>query len=156
MCSSDLSSVPSGGYALFHFDGTVGKFTLKSTSVAGIVSAPTFNPAGGTYTSAQSVTITSPTSGAAIRYTIDGSTPTSATGIVYSGAVQIAGSTTLKAIAYLAGMTDSAVSTAVYTINLPQVSAPTFNPAGGTFTSAQSVTITTTTGGASIRYTTDG
>ncbi|MGD0777611.1 MAG: DUF2341 domain-containing protein, partial [Candidatus Solibacter sp.] len=149
-------TVPSGGNALFHFSGTVGKFTLKSTSVAGIVSAPTFSPAGGTYTSAQPVTITSLTTGASIRYSIDGSTPTETTGTVYSGAVQIAATTTLNAIAYLAGMTDSAVSTAVYTINLPQVSAPTFNPPGGIFTSAQSVTIATTTGGASIRYTTDG
>ena len=34
---------------------------------------PIFSPGGGTYTSAQSVTITSSTSGASIRYTTDGS-----------------------------------------------------------------------------------
>ena len=60
---------------------------------------------------------------------------------------------TLKAIAYEAGMTDSAVASASYTI---QVAAPTFEPPAGAYSSAQSVTISTTTAGASIRYTTDG
>jgi hypothetical protein len=36
------------------------------------------------------------------------------------------------------------------------VSAPTFNPSPGTYPSAQNVTITTATTGATIRYTTDG
>jgi hypothetical protein len=40
-------------------------------------------------------------------------------------------------------------------IQLPMVAAPTFSPAAGTYTSAQAVTISTTTSGASIRYTTD-
>src|ERR1022692_4323700 len=120
------------------------------------VAAPVFNPAGGTFASALSVTITTTTGGASIRYTTDGSTPSETIGTIYSTAVAVSSTTTLKAIAYGAGMIDSAISSAAYTINLPQVAAPVFNPAGGTFTSAQSVTITTTTGGASIRYTTDG
>ncbi|HXC02585.1 MAG TPA: chitobiase/beta-hexosaminidase C-terminal domain-containing protein, partial [Opitutaceae bacterium] len=37
-----------------------------------------------------------------------------------------------------------------------QVAAPTFSPGGGNYSSAQNVSITSTTGGASIRYTTDG
>jgi hypothetical protein len=47
-------------------------------------SAPSFSPGGGTYSSAQSVSITTSTSGASIRYTTDGSTPTSSSGTVYS------------------------------------------------------------------------
>ena len=41
------------------------------------------------------------------------------------------------------------------TLIIPGVAAPTFNPPAGTYSSAQSVTIGTTTSGASIRYTTD-
>ena len=86
------------------------------------VAAPTFSPGGGSYTGAQSVTIGTATSGATIRYTTNGSTPTSTSGTVYSGAVSVASSLTLKAIAYKSGMSDSTVSTASYTIV----------PAGGT------------------------
>ena len=114
---------------------------------------PTFNPVAGTYGAAQSVTISSTTGGAAIRYTTDGSTPTETAGTVYSSAVSISVDTTLQAIAYATGYTDSAVSSGVYAI---QCATPTFNPVAGTYGAAQSVTISTTTGGAAIRYTTDG
>ena len=40
------------------------------------VATPTFSPDGGTYSSAQSVSISCATSGASIYYTMDGSTPT--------------------------------------------------------------------------------
>jgi hypothetical protein len=117
---------------------------------------PVFSPAGGTYSSAQSVTITSSTSGASIRYTLDGSNPTPTTGTLYSGPVSIAATATLKAIAYASGYDNSAVTSASYTITVPSVAAPTFSPAGGTYSSAQSVTIASSTSGASIRYTLDG
>ncbi len=115
--------------------------------------APTFNPAAGIYAVPQSVTISTTTSGATIRYTTDGSTPSESAGTIYSGAVAISVNTTLKAIAYLSGMADSPVTSGVYHI---RCAAPTFNPPAGTYPSAQSVTITTTTSGATIRYTTDG
>jgi unsaturated rhamnogalacturonyl hydrolase len=120
--------------------------------------APTFNPGGGTYSIAQTVTISTTTGGASIRYTTDGSTPSETAGTIYSGPVSISTTTTLKAMAYESGFTDSAVTSAIYTISTggSTVAKPTFNPSGGTFSSAQTVTISTTTGGASIRYTTDG
>ena len=63
-----------------------------------------FNPAAGTYSSAQSVVITSAETGAFIRYTTDGSTPpTSSTGTLYSGPVPVSSTTTLKAIAFKTG-----------------------------------------------------
>jgi hypothetical protein len=123
---------------------------------AGLVTAPAFSPVGGTYTTTQSVTITSATSGATIRYTTNGTTPTTTTGTVYSGPVAINSTTTLKAIAYKTGMTTSAVTSAAYTINLAQVATPSFNPVGGIYTSTQNVAITSATSGASIRYTTNG
>ena len=122
------------------------------------VANPTFSPAAGTYSSTQSVSISDATSGASIRYTTDGSTPSETAGTLYSGPISISSTTILNAIAYEAGMTDSAVTSATYTISGPiqQAAAPVFSPAAGTYTTAQNVTITSATGGASIRYTTDG
>lgn len=91
-------------------------YTLP-TIPGGTVSAPSFSPGGGTFSSAQSVTITSTTSGATIRYTTDGSTPTPSVGTVYSAPVNIAATSTLKAIAYKSGMTNSSVTSATYTIS---------------------------------------
>jgi hypothetical protein len=160
-----VTFTPTSGYtgpASFHYsvknaDGWTASGTASLTVTASTqCDTPSFNPGAGTYSSAQSVTISTTTSGATIRYTTDGSTPSSSYGTVYSGPVSINATTTLKAIAYKSGMTDSAVASGVFTINLPVVATPTFNPAAGTYSSAQSVTISTTTGGATIRYTTDG
>ena len=95
------------------------------------VAAPDFSPGAGTYTSAQSVTISSATTVATIRYTTNGTNPTSATGTVYSGPVNVASSLTLKAIAYKSGSADSAVTSAAYTINLPGTTLPLKINAGG-------------------------
>ncbi|SHH47087.1 beta-1,3-glucanase family protein [Massilia sp. CF038] len=121
------------------------------------VATPVISPAGGTFTSTQSVTLSSATSGAAIRYTLDGSTP-SASSALYAGAFSVAApGKTVKAIALKSGMNNSGVATAVFTIN--QVSAvanPSFAPAGGTYTSAQSVRLSTPTAGAAIWYAVNG
>lgn len=128
-------------------------YTISSTSQ---VATPTFSPAGGTYSTAQSVTISSATSGATIRYTTDGTTPTSSSP-VYSGPINVASTQTIKAYASKSGMTDSPVASVTYTINtVSQVATPTFSPAGGTYSTAQSVTLSCATSGATIRYTTDG
>lgn len=78
--------------------------------------APIFSPGPGTYVAAQSVTISSPTPGAAIHYTTDGSTPT-ASSTLYTGAISVAATKTINAIATVSGYFDSTVSTGLYTIN---------------------------------------
>ncbi len=119
--------------------------------------APTFSPGAGTYTSVQNVAITSTTGGVTIRYTTDGSAPSETNGTVYLGSpVSIGSTATLQAIAYESGYTDSNVTSGVYTINLPQAAGPVFSPTGGTYTSAQTVSISSATSGVSIHYTTDG
>jgi len=70
------------------------------------------------------VTISSATAGVSIRYTTDGSTPSSTQGTLYTGALTIAASTPLKAIAYKSGMADSSVSSAVYIIDPTPPSIP--------------------------------
>jgi uncharacterized repeat protein (TIGR03803 family) len=118
---------------------------------------PTFTPDAGTYTSAQSVSISSATSGATIRYTTDFTTPTETNGAIYSTPIAINSTTMLKAIAYKPLFaTDSAVANGTYTINLPPAAAPVFSPAAGSYASAQTLTITSPTSDATIRYTTDG
>ena len=146
------------------YNTTAGAFpTLSSASAnywadvcfnADIVAAPTFTPVAGTYSSAPSVTISTTTGGATIRYTTNGTTPSETVGTVYSSAVSITATSTLQALAYETGMFDSPVTTGVYTIT--QCATPTFNPVAGTFTTSTAVAISTATGGAAIRYTTNG
>ncbi len=80
------------------------------------VAAPVFSPAGGTYSAALNVTITSATAGATIRYTTDGSTPTGSSA-VYTGPISVTSTRTIKAIAMVPGMTNSNVTSATYTIS---------------------------------------
>jgi Chitobiase/beta-hexosaminidase C-terminal domain len=124
---------------------------------------PVFSPAGGTFTSAQSVKITTTTTtgSPAIYYTTDGTTPTypiTGTTKLYSGAISVSASETLNAITVATGFSNSGEGTASFVINLPQAATPTFNPPAGTYGPAQSVRIstTTTTGSPTIYYTTDG
>jgi formylglycine-generating enzyme len=119
------------------------------------VATPTFNPAGGTYTTAQTVTILCATDGAVIRYTLDGTAPTDSS-LTYSAPLSINQTATLKARSFKDGWSDSEIATAEYVINLLAVATPTFNPQDGTYTSAQSVTISCATSEATIRYTTNG
>ena len=76
--------------------------------------------------------------GRRIRYTTNGTTPSSTAGTVYSSAVGITATSTLQAIAYETGYTNSAVASGIYTI---QCATPTYSPAAGTFTTSTTVTI---------------
>jgi hypothetical protein len=119
----------------------------SSTPVA---ATPTFSVAGGTYSSAQSVTLSDSTAGALIYYTTDGTTPTTSS-LLYNGtAIKVSSPTeTLEAIAVASGFTNSAVATAAYTIT-PTGPAATLSPTeldfGSVFGSApaQSTTLTNT------------
>jgi hypothetical protein len=120
---------------------------------------PTFSPTGGTYTSTQSVTISDITMGSAIFYTLDGSTPATAAGgstFQYTTPVSVTASKTLRAIATAPGFSASAIGTASYVINSAAAAMPVITPATGTFATAQTVTITDSSPGATIYYTLDG
>jgi sugar lactone lactonase YvrE len=119
------------------------------------VAAPAFAPSAGNYSGPQSVTISTTTNGATIRYTTDGSTPTQTVGERYSAPITVSASETIKAFAYASGAPDSTVTTAAYAI-AGTVAAPVFSPLAGTYPTDQSVTISCTTPDAAIHYTMDG
>ena len=79
------------------------------------IAAPTFSPAGGTYSGVLDVTITCATDGASIYYTTDGTEPTKNSSL-YDYSVHIEKSTTIKAIAVKGEEAVSTVATATYNI----------------------------------------
>ena len=126
------------GYYSYNTSKYVVKFQPKATFtfIAGdapeAVATPTFTPAAGTYTSAQSVTIACATDGATIYYTTDGTEPSATNGTAYTSAINVSETTTIKAIAIKDGMTNSAVAEAEYIIDIPVDYAVTVSPDGGT------------------------
>jgi len=92
---------------------------MSATSLFGqVVATPTLNPNGGWFLTEQAVTVSCATSGATIRYTTNGLTPTSSDRTVASGGtVLIDRPLTFKANAFKTGMTTSATVTVVFTIS---------------------------------------
>ncbi|MGO9095117.1 MAG: IPT/TIG domain-containing protein, partial [Bryobacteraceae bacterium] len=157
--------------AAFDFvsNNAAGGFTINNTAVDGtsrqviymaigqpVAAAPSFSPSGGIYSTAQTVSLSTTTSGASIRYTTDGSTPSDTAGTLYTAPIKVSATTIIKAVAYASGFANSPVSTTTYTIGSGPAAAPTFSPPAGTYAGTQSVAISTTTIPASIRYTTNG
>ncbi|HLZ91729.1 MAG TPA: chitobiase/beta-hexosaminidase C-terminal domain-containing protein [Candidatus Acidoferrum sp.] len=88
-------------------------YTISGTQST--VATPTFSPVPGTYTGYQYVSMASATSGATIYYTTNGTTPTTSSP-KYVGPIIVHFTSTIKAFATAPNMTNSAVGTAVYTI----------------------------------------
>ena len=136
-------------------NGGIGTANVFGVTAGSAAATPTFSPAPGTYTSVQSVTISDATPGATIYYTTDGTTPTTSS-TKYTGSITVSSSEAINAIAVVSGLSNSAVATAAYTLNLPLAQTPVISVASGTYTSVQTVKITDATLGAKIYYTTDG
>ncbi len=119
-----------------------------------VVVAPVMSPVGGTFSGTQSVTLSTTTPSATIYYTTNGTNPTTSS-TQYTGAITVASTTTIKAFAVRSGYADSAVTTEVYTI-IPVAVMPVLTPTGGTFGSTVTLSMSTTTPGATIYYTTNG
>jgi hypothetical protein len=139
-----------------------GNFVLNWT-MESQVATPTFSPEGGTYNTNQFVSIGCTTPTASIHYTLNGNDPTEGDPVVLSGQeIEIDSSYTLKAKAWREGLTASSVKSSSYTIDTNEtnitlvVSKPQFVPASTNFVSNVVVTVTCSTPGAEIHYTTNG
>lgn len=109
---------------------------------------PTFNlTAGATYTDAQTLVITSTTADATIHYTVNGG----AEKIGQPAEFTENGNYTVDAWATKDGLTDSEHASITFTID-KKCAAPTFSLASGSYTTAQTVTITGPEG-STITYT---
>ena len=137
--------------------------TIPITTIAGIenwgsplgmVDTPTIDPPGGIYNSAQAVTLTANGNFIDVRYTRNGTEPTSQSQL-YVEPFVVSTATTVRARAFSALGDVSAVSSAVFAFQFGELAAPVITPAGGTFAEAPVVTITSLPG-ASVRYTLDG
>jgi len=105
---------------------------------------PSFTPAAGTYSSAQSVALSSGTADASIYYTTNGSTPTAGS-TQYSGPISVGASETIQAIAISPTMGTSMVENGAYVIEV--------NSGGGASFSLSASSTTAVTPGSSATST---
>jgi uncharacterized protein (DUF1800 family) len=97
-----------------------------------VTAPPVLTPPPGSYNGTQTIALFTSTAGASIRYTTDGSVPTSATGTLYSAPLSLPATATVKAIAYKSGLADSSVVSGLYTItHLPTLFVATLVPEAG-------------------------
>ena len=143
--AGDGSTFTADMYTTHKLGGTI-------TPPPSVVADPVIAPSGGTFDSPQSVSISTTTPSAAIHYTLNGATPASSDAL-YSGPLTVTSTGTIKAIAYATGFNPSGVTTANLTFS---VAPPTFSPDSGGFIGSQTVTLSSTTSGATICFTTDG
>jgi hypothetical protein len=100
----------------------------EGTGVTGFVEPVTFSVPRGFYSAPFTVALTTPTAGAEIRFTTDGSAPL-ATSALYSAPVSITGTTPLRAAAFLTGREPSIPTTSTYLFTSQIVAQPAA-PAG--------------------------
>ena len=110
--SDEPVNIPKTDYT---FSMPAGNVTVYAAFKPAPVAAPSFTPAAGKYSVAQSVTIACETENATIYYTTDGTDPTTESS-KYTDAISVSKSVTIKAIAVKSGMENSKIASAAYTI----------------------------------------
>jgi len=110
--------------------------SYSTISSLGILAAPQFSHPAGSYPAPLTVSISTTPPGASVRYSTDGSMPTSSSGTLYTGPISLSATATLKAIAYSPGWTDSSISSAAYVLAAapisPQILVPKMTFTAGT------------------------
>ena len=139
----------------YYIGGLIGTFNKDAANDAGskwfLETAPVLTaPSISDVSLSNTITITDANSlpvGYTIRYTTDGTDPDATTGTVYSTPINVISSMTVKAVVVRYELVLTEVATKAVT---PILAAPTIDNVGGT------ITLSTTTPGAKIYYTTDG
>lgn len=136
-CTGGVPTLGVGTQASFYFAGTYGQYTGMTTTMnkgvdqltayltlnaaTSTTATPVISPTGGTITGTTTISIADTTPSSSIFYTTDGSAPTPSS-THYTGTFTISATTTVKAIATAAGMTNSAVASNVYTLSTGSIS----------------------------------
>lgn len=134
----------------------VANFTISNPAQ---VAAPVISPSSGSFTAPLMVSISSATSGAIIYYTTSGNEPLPGTSYtrVYSGPFTISANTTIRAFGVKADMLQSTTSVANLSVTDPAlIATPVISPGTGTYSTPQTVSISCSTPGVTIYYTTTG
>jgi len=137
------------------YDRTQPDLALFKMHTIGAVATPVITPDAGTFSSPQLITISTTTLDADIYYTTDGSNP-NLNSTKYIAPFLHSMSGTIKAIAYAEGYMPSVIAEATLTFTILQVESLVFSHMGGVYDTAQTITISTPTSGATIYYTLDG
>lgn len=136
--------------------------TVSIVNVIGnppLAATPVITPSTGNYTQPQSVSISCATPNSTIYYTTSGNVPVIGATFtkVYTGPFSVNESATVRAIAVANGFDRSAVAVAYFTLpGLSKVGTPMISAGTGTHNGPLPITITTSTPGATIYYTTSG
>jgi len=130
-------------------DSSVATATYSAARTA----TPVFTPGGPAVAHGSLVSISCPTAGSAIYYTLDGSTPTT-NSAVYSSPVAVTNNVTVIAIAVAPGYLNSSVRRVSYT--LIKVATPQFSSPAGSVTNGSVISISCATSNAIVYYTLDG
>ena len=132
ICAQGISFDGEGNLYFGSWGDRVRVATVSGLPPSRVAAAPVFNPPAGSYASPQSVTITDTTPGASIYFTLDGTTPNSAsTG--YTGPINVSGTDTVQAIAIAPGNLQSPVAASAYTITSAPPLVMTTVAGNGTF-----------------------
>jgi N-acetylneuraminic acid mutarotase len=151
---------PPGGYigGYGDIDGTAFVNDLwefqPSANTLPPAATPIFSLIPGYYSAGGPLILSNGMANASIYYTTDGSTPSTKSSL-YTSPITLASSETIEALAIAPGYQNSAVASATYIV-APDMAAPTFSVAPGTYTIVQTVAISDSIPGADIYYTTDG
>lgn len=147
----DVNLAPGVYTASIYGTDTVGDEPLVipvtlTVNSASATAAPTFTPPGGSYSTAQTVSLVSKTIDVALYYTLDGSAPTTASAR-YTTPLAVTATETIRAIAIAPGFPQSAIASATYTMTSPQAATPAIT---------QTITIAEATASVTVYYTTTG
>lgn len=145
----DIATNAAGGLA-----DKNGNVTYPTVPTA-VVATPSFSVPAGSYGPTQSVSLSCATFGALMYFTVNGSTPTTGSTLYTGSPISVSSSETVKVLAVKSGFINSAIASAAYVIN-GAVATATFSPVAGSYTGTQSVTVSSTTSGATFYYSTDG
>jgi hypothetical protein len=142
--------------AAFTSGGDMGAVGEAAYTIGTAVATPTITPNGGGFTNSVEVSISTVTPDAVIRYTTNGTDPTLNSTLYTSPFVLGSGSYTVRARAFRAGLSPSAVQSAtfqVYFASTVKVFTPTMTPFNGqVFVNAVTISMDCRTEGATIRW----